>query len=73
MKSQDVKKYHQSTIKEIYQKIQQLKTELFNAKQQLKINKLKNTRQTKAIRYQIVALKTIARHKELEATSQEQK
>jgi len=66
MKKEEIKKWKQATEKEIEERINELKSQLFNLKHQLRLGQLKNYSQLKEIRKDIARLKTIIREKQLQ-------
>ena len=69
MKAQDKQKLHQSTIKELDEKVITLQKDLVIKSQELKLGRHSNLKLAKNIRKDIAVFKTIKREKQLEAQS----
>ncbi|HDD64914.1 MAG TPA: 50S ribosomal protein L29 [Firmicutes bacterium] len=66
MKKEELKKWREATEKEIEEKINELKAQLFNLRHQLRLGQLKNYSQLREIRKDIARLNTILREKQLQ-------
>ncbi|MFC1653581.1 50S ribosomal protein L29 [Patescibacteria group bacterium] len=65
MKRQEIAKLHNSTVKELSQKIEELQKELVIVRMEIKLGKQKNLKKGSSIRKDIARIKTIISQKNL--------
>ncbi len=69
VKAMKAKEINELTTAEIDQNVKSLKEELFNLRFQLATGQLENTARIRQVRKSIARMKTIARHRELNANN----
>ena len=67
MKATDIKEL---SVKEMNNKLEDLKQELFNLRFQLAVNQLENTARLKAVKKDIARIKTVLREQEIKSVQQ---